>query len=185
MKGAPNGSLDVLVDGAPVGSVETNGSGSGRLDFDTKGKGKKQLLGFDPRGELVEIFEGASLLFSGVMLAQIDGVNVCPPSSEPTSLTASAGETGSGSATLEVAEDCNLRLVVDLAGLDPGDHDVLVDGVSLAMVTADGTGAASVVLAATPDGDAGELGLALDPSGGLLEVVRLADTAVVLSATLP
>lgn len=186
VKGAPAGTLDVLVDDAPVGSLDTNGSGSGRLHFDTKGNGKKKLaLSFDPRGQRVDIFQGATLLYSGVMLAQIDGLNVCPASSEPTDLVAGAGETGAGTATLDIAEDCNLRLVVDLSGLDPGDHDLLVDGVVVATVTADGTGAASAVLAATPDADAGELPLPLDPSGGLLEVVRNADAMVVLSATLP
>lgn len=186
VKGAPGGTLDVTVDGAAVGSIDTNGSGSGRLDFDSKGKGKKKvLLGFDPRGEWVEITQGAAVLYSGVMLAQIDGLNVCPASSEPTDLVASAGETSSGTATLDIAEDCNLRLAVDLAGLDPGDHDLVVGGVPIATVTADGTGAASAVLAVTPDTDAGELPLPLDPSGGMLEIVRVLDTMVVLGATLP
>ena len=186
VKGAPTGTLDVLVDGTQVGSIDTNGSGSGRLAFDSKGNGKKKLLlGFDPRGEWVEIAQGAAVLYSGVMLAQIDGLNVCPASSEPTDLVASAGETGSGTTTLDTAEDCNLRLVVDMAGLDPGDHELRVGGATLATVAADGTGAASAVLAVTPDTDAGELPLPLDPSGGLLEVVRVLDAMVVLGATLP
>jgi hypothetical protein len=183
MRHAPDGVYDVMVADVAVGSIDTNGSGGGRIDFTTKGKGKKgMLLDFDPRGELVELEQAGVLYFSGIMLAQIDGLNVCAASEETVSLGAAPGEGGSGSATLAVEEDCDLELRVEMTGLAAGDHELRVDGVLLMGFTADGADA--LVLDTDPD-DASEALLELDPSGGLLEVVRVSDSVAVLSATLP
>jgi len=183
MRGAPAGVYDVLVAGVPVGSIETNGSGGGRLDFRTQGKGKKtSVLDFDPRGQLLELEQAGALYFSGTMLAQIDGLNVCAPSEETVSLEPAAGEAGSGSATLAVEEDCSLELRAQMAGLSAGDHELRVDGAPLLGFAADGSD--SLVLDTDPDGGL-ESALGLDPSGGLLEVVRGSDAKAVLSATLP
>ncbi len=183
MRQAPQGVYGVVVAGVAVGSIDGNGSGGGRIDFTTKGKGKKgMLLDFDPRGELVELEQGGVLYFSGIMLAQIDGLNVCTPSEESVSLGAAPGEGGSGSATLAVEEDCDLELRVEMAGLTAGDHELRVDGALLVGFAADGSD--SLVLDTDPD-DVSEAVLGLDPSGGLLEVVRVFDSLAVLSATLP
>jgi hypothetical protein len=183
MRQAPAGVYDVMVADVAVGSIETNGSGGGRIDFTTKGKGKKgMLLDFDPRGELVELEQGGVLYFSGVMLAQIDGLNVCSASEETVPLEAALGEGGSGSATLAVEEDCDLELRVEMTGLTAGDHELRVDGMLLTGFVADGSD--SLVLDTDPD-DVSETTLGLDPSGGLLEVVRSSDSMAVLSATLP
>jgi hypothetical protein len=183
MRGAPGGVYDVLVAGVSVGTIETNGSGAGRIDFRSQAHGKKTLdLTFDPRGELVELEMGGVLHFSGTMLAQIEGLNVCAPSEATVSLEAAAGEAGSGSATLAVEEDCSLELRVEMAGLTAGDHELRVGGAPLLGFPADGSD--SLVLDTDPD-DGLESALGLDPSGGLLEVVRGSDSKAVLSATLP
>jgi hypothetical protein len=189
LRHAPPGAYDVLVAGNPVGSLQTNSSGGGRLDFRTKpgkgnGRGHGLALDFDPRGEWLELKQGDAVFFSGTMLAQIEGLNVCVPSESSVPFTAAAGEGGSGTATLAVEEDCDLDLRVELAGLVPGAHELRVDGVLLAALTADGIGAAMAELSSDPD-EMGEAPLAVDPSGGLLEVVRGSDDAVVMSATLP
>jgi hypothetical protein len=183
MRHAPDGVYDVVVADVVVGSIDTNGSGGGRIDFTTKGKGKKgMLLDFDPRGELVELEQGGALYFSGIMLAQIDGLNVCTASEETVPLTVAPGEGSSGSATLAVEEDCDLELRVEMTGLMAEDHEVRVDGALLMGFAADGSD--SLVLDTNPD-DVSEAVLGLDPSGGLLEVVRVSDSLAVLSATLP
>jgi hypothetical protein len=183
MQHAPAGVYDLLVADVSRGSLEVNGSGGGRIDFTTMGKGKNGIvLDFDPRGLLVELEQGGVLYFSGIMLAQIDGLNVCAASEETVSLDPAAGEGGSGSATLAVEEDCDLQLRVEMTGLAAEEHELRVDGALVTSFTADGSD--SLMLDSHPDA-AGESQLPLDPSGGLLEVVRVSDSKAVLSATLP
>jgi hypothetical protein len=183
MQHAPAGVYDLLVADVARGSLEVNGSGGGRIDFTTMGKGKNGIvLDFDPRGQLVELEQGGVLYFSGIMLAQIDGLNVCAASEETVALEAASGEGGSGSATLAVEGDCDLQLRVEMTGLGAEDHELHVAGALLSSFTADGSD--SLVLDSHPDA-AGEVALVRDPSAGLLEVVRVSDSKAVLSATLP
>lgn len=46
-------SYDIIVGGAKVGTLTTNGGGNGRATFDSVPRGRSSFLGFDPRGTTV------------------------------------------------------------------------------------------------------------------------------------
>jgi hypothetical protein len=48
-----NSTYDLIVGGAKVGTLHTNGGGNGSAAFSTVPRGKRSLLGFDPRGRTV------------------------------------------------------------------------------------------------------------------------------------
>lgn len=57
---APDSTFEVLVNGVRVGTLETQGGGYGRARFRTTPHGRHdQLLGFDPRGQIVVIRSAA------------------------------------------------------------------------------------------------------------------------------
>ncbi len=84
------GSYDIHVDSDPV-AIETlvpNPGGNAKLSLRThpgngkgngksKGHNKKGMLSIDPRRKLIEVKQGGAVVFSGPMLAQIPGLNVC------------------------------------------------------------------------------------------------------------
>ena len=174
MRGVPPGDYDIHVEGAATNPVETltpNPGGSARASFRTKpsngngqggskGHNKRGFLGFDPRRKLIEIKQGDQVYFSGPMLAQIEGLNVCSESITPLPLLLPAG---SGTATLELASDCETALVLDASGLAAGTYDLLVDGVDVADVVVAGDGIAAARFDPTPE--AGEVPLDFTVSG--------------------
>jgi hypothetical protein len=46
---------DVVVGGIKVGTLTTSGGGGGKVRFSSKPRGKDALLGFDPRGQAIEL----------------------------------------------------------------------------------------------------------------------------------
>ncbi len=155
MRGVPAGDYDVCVDGVVVETLTPNPGGSAKASFRTKpsknpGKGhsKKGTLDFDPRRAWVELKQGVDVYFAGPMLAQIEGLNVCTPSATPLVLTLPAG---SGTADLEVEDDCESALAIDVAGMTPGVYDVLVDGNDVADLTVAGDGTGAARFDPTPD----------------------------------
>lgn len=177
----------VLLDGAPLGEIETNSAGNGQLAMralhekamaalararaKSKGKGPAfQPLVEDPRYRLIEVLREGVLVFSGPMLAQIPGLNVCAPDLDEVALTGASGE---GTLRFGVGEDCGPVMEIEVTGLAAGDHDVQVNGSSVGTlsVAADGTGALT-------------LGLEL-VSGDVVEIVDPATLLVELSAVVP
>lgn len=146
LRGVPAGDYDVYVDGVLVETLTPNPGGAAKATFRThpsngnggngKGHNKRGLLDFDPRRKLVELKQGTDVYFSGPMLAQIEGLNVCTPSSTPIGNVTPAGL----SATLELDESCETVLVLSGSGFAEGTYDLSVDTVDVAdvMVAADG-----------------------------------------------
>ncbi len=212
VKHVPVGDYDVCVGGVYRETLSTNAGGVGRVDFSSnppKGQGsgngvaKKVLITFDPYGDEVEIWSASEtnpaspcdpsadpsilLLFSGPLLAQIPGINVCTPS--PVSEVDLTGASGSGHATLEIEEDCRRSFEVTVDGLaaittydvdvDPSDGTVEGEGV----IVTDGTGTGEVTFSSDPE--AGQELLDFDPSGELVQVRPTTTSTVALSGTLP
>ncbi len=202
MRRVPVGDYEIFVDGFLVAPISPNPAGNAKADFQTKpmrGQGlgnakphhKKQQLNFDPRRKqiVVQLTDGTPM-FSGPMLAQIEGLNVCSLETTDSPL---AGGTGSGVAALEVEEDCETAFDVEISGVPAGDYDLYVDGALVATFAAadDGSGTIAGFVRFDPTPDAGEDELVLDfpvGSGSLVEVFDVgADPSVatpVLSGTL-
>jgi hypothetical protein len=171
LRGVPAGDYDVWVDGVLVETLTPNPGGVAKASFRThpsngngdsgKGHNKRGLLDFDPRRKLIELMQGSAVYFSGPMLARIEGLNVCGPSSAPLTLVLAAG---SGTAALEIESDCETALAVEAGGLAADTYDLLVDGVDVADVAVAGDGFASARFDPTPD-QAGELPLDFAVSG--------------------
>jgi hypothetical protein len=193
MRGVPAGDYEIFVDGFLVAALTPNPAGNAKADFQTKPirgqgvgnakpHGKKQQLNFDPRRKqiAVELTDGTPM-FSGPMLAQIEGLNVCSPTATDSPL---AGGTGSGVAALEVEEDCETAFDVEISGVPAGDYDLYVDSALVATFAAadGGSGTVEGFVRFDPTPDAGEDELVLDfpvGSGSLVEVFAVgADPSV-------
>jgi hypothetical protein len=174
LRGVPAGDYDVWVDGVLVETLTPNPGGSAKASFRThpsngngngggngQGHNKRGLLDFDPRRKLIELMQGSEVYFSGPMLAQIEGLNSCTPSSAPLTLVLPAG---SGTAALEIESDCETALAIEASGLAAATYDLLVDGVDVADVVVAGDGVASARFDPTPD-EVGELDLDFAVSG--------------------
>jgi hypothetical protein len=183
MRRVPANDYELLVDGVLVAELTPNSAGNAKADFQTKpinGQGaghakphrKKQQLSFDPRRKeiLVQLGDGTAM-FSGPMLAQIQGLNVCSTVSSETPLE---GATGSGSAALEIEADCETAFEVAVSGVAAGSYDLYVGGALVATFEAadDGSGTVTGGVRFDPTPDAADE-LLLDfevGSGSLVEV---------------
>jgi len=201
MRRVPVDDYEILVgdDETPVATFTPNRAGNAKVDFQTKpirghGSGKvklhrkKQRLNFDPRRQeiLVRLAADQAPMFSGPMLAQIEGLNTCSPTSDESPLT---GDTGSGVATLELQENCETAFNVEIWDVLVGLYDVYVDGASVATIDAAddslgvGTGTGFVRFDPTPDAGAGEL--LLDFAVGTGSLVEVFDEGADPSVDLP
>ena len=185
MKNVPVDDYEILVDGTPIATLTPNPAGNAKADFQTrplKGKGsgkvkphrKKQQLNFDPRRKeiLVRLVADQTPVFVGPMLAQIEGLNSCSPTSTDSPLN---GGAGSGVAALELEENCETAFDVEIADVAAGSYDLYVDGALVASFAAadDGLGTVRGFVRFDPTPDAGEDELPLDfavGSGSLVEV---------------
>jgi hypothetical protein len=139
------------------------GHGSGKI----KPHRKKQQLNFDPRRKeiLIRLLADETPMFAGLMLAQIDGLNACSPTSTDSPLT---GDTGFGVAAIELKEDCETAFNVEIADVAAGSYDLYVDDALVASfdATDDGLGTVTGSVRFDPTPDAGEDELPLDFSVG-------------------
>ncbi len=201
----PNAAFELTVDSVLFGTIGTNSGGKGRLDFRSNGGGKgksngakktkKQVLPSDPRGLDIKIRESLSgtFYFSGPMLAQIQGINVCTPSAPPAhSLTVLAGP-GTATSAEATQDDCNVSLTVALTGVLADDYDLTITDSSanvlatatISAVDMAGTVTGQVVFDTNPDTAAGEQLLDFDPSGQTLQIERTSDATVIVDEVLP
>jgi hypothetical protein len=115
-------------------------------------------------------------MFSGPMLAQIEGLNTCSSISNESPLV---GDTGSGTATLELQENCETAFIVEIRNVPEESYDLYMDGVYGAEPAAiintedDGLGVGTrtgfVRFDPTPDGDELPLDFTVG-TGSLVEV---------------
>jgi len=194
MRRVPAEDYEVLVDGVLAATLTPNPAGNAKADFQTKpnrgnGSGKvkphhkKQRLDFDPRRKeiLVQLTDGTRM-FYGPMIAQIEGLNRCSPSSADTPLTATG--TGNGVAALEIEPNCETAFDVEIADVPAGSYDLYVDDVFVATFDAadDGSGTVTGFVRFDPTPDAGEDELPLDfavGSGSRIDVLNAGDDLAV------
>ncbi len=173
-RGVPKGDYEILIGGMEVATFTPNPSGSAKVDFRThlsngNGSGKvkphrkKQALDFDPRRKqiLIQLTDGTPM-FSGPLIAQIDGLNVCTPSVTDTPLP---GVVGSGVAGLESEASCETVFDVEIEGVVAGEYDLYADDLLVATIDAsmdDGLGTISGSVRFDPTPDAGEDEMLLD-----------------------
>jgi hypothetical protein len=104
-------SYDLLVDGVRVGAIVTSGGGAGRARFRSRPRGKDELLGFDPRGALVSVRNGAGEDVLAIMLAarpSDDGDVVCciPDDRGPECEDRTPAECEAAGGTVSTATSC-------------------------------------------------------------------------------
>jgi hypothetical protein len=130
------------------GHFESNNAGS---HGDSRGKGNaggsvsRFDLDFDPRGELVEVLNGdGEVVFSGVMEAQIPGVNI--GIENETILTPGVADPdAAGTINFAVDLDAETTLTVDVSSLSAGNYEVVIDGTQRGTLTVDAMGAGTIV----------------------------------------
>jgi hypothetical protein len=136
------------------------------------GNSKKLELNFDPRGLIVDLVKDDAILFSGEMLAQIEGINDVQVGETTTVLApTSADADATGTATVTLGADEDLTFTVAVGALAPGDYEVVVEGVVRGTITVTGTDPATTgEIIFSSDPEAGELLLDFDPLGKTLEI---------------
>ena len=137
------------------------------------GNSKKLELDFDPRGLIVDVVQNDVILYSGEMLAQIEGINGVQVGEAVTTLTTAVGgdADATGTATVTLAPDRDLTLTIVVNALPAGDYEVLVGGVVRGTVTVTGVepdSTGEIIFSSEPE--AGELLLDFDPLGETVEI---------------
>jgi hypothetical protein len=163
----------------------------GKKPMNKPGRVKGMALDFDPRTATIEIRQGEDVYFSGSMLAQIPGLNVCEPESSMVDLAlVGSPEQVFGVAAFEVAEDCSRTFEVgigDDAGvtLTPGLYDLSVgsDLVGEIEAQAGEGGAVEGGIAFFSEPEEEQLALTFDPRGQTVGVEQ--ETVGILTGDLP
>jgi len=174
------GSYDVVVDGIVRGQIDvafdpTSGENEGEIEFDTDpDEAHEVLLDFTPDGAMIEIVQGASLVFSGTVGT---GGGATPPGScsdvevRTPLAPASAAPSASGDARFRERSNCRRDFRVEAEDVPVGDYDLLVDGVMRGVVAVrDMGGAIQGELEFRDPVQAGKQLLDFDPRGLLVEL---------------
>ncbi|MFN8642448.1 MAG: hypothetical protein U0802_12655 [Candidatus Binatia bacterium] len=167
-----DGAYDLYVAGVLRGTVAVTAQ-RGVLEFDSQDGPPKLPLDFDPRGAQLDVVQGATTFFSGVMSAQAQGVNRCTPTeSEEAVASTGADPDGSASARLRLRDDCERTFSVEIEDVPVGSYDLFVGGVLRGTIAVIDTGTAvkGELELSSDDDDAGELLLDFDPAGATVEV---------------
>lgn len=188
----PVGAYELRVGGQVRGSIAVRavaGGSNGELEFRSPVEPGKSLLDFDPRGQAIEIAQGATVYFRST---QSNGTATPPPA------PSGAPPTGNARYAVRVESsndgpqlEAELEQRADRVDFQVELEDVPVGTYTLRIA---GTARGTVSVVAMPGGTRGEiefrapvepgkLPLDFDPRGALIEV--LSGTTVVLSATLP
>jgi hypothetical protein len=159
----------------------------GEIEFDTDADDADELpLGFDPRGQSVEVLSGAQVVFSlgvfepGAISAPIP----CSPVDveiEQGLFPGAAQPAASGHTRLRLRDDCRADLSVEFEDVTAGSYDVVVGGVVRASVQAVFVPALGQVRGAIDFGEdePGSPPLDFDPREQAIEIVQ--DGVAVLS----
>ncbi len=166
------GDYDLYVGGVLRATIAV-GAAEGEVEFDSAASPPKLPLDFDPRGAVIDVQQGATTVFSGVMAAQAPGVNACTGSeSEETVTSTGVDPDGSAQARLRTKDDCERDFQVEIEDVPTGAYDVYVGGVLRGVLTVVDTGfgiEGELEFDTDPD-DPGELLLDFDPTGAAVEV---------------
>ncbi|GAB4549986.1 MAG: hypothetical protein Tsb0013_11560 [Phycisphaerales bacterium] len=167
-----DGTYTVMVDGQPVATVETR-RGRFKERFDTKPRGNKRLLTFDPSGATIELMRGDTLAFTTELMGEGLGDGVDPLGELVAPLTNTGVDLdGSGEAEYRVRPD-EAEFEVEIEDVPVGTYDLLLDGLKVGEIevvdTPDGT--EGEIEFSTDTDDLDELPLDFDPIGRTIQVV--------------
>jgi len=183
LHGITSGTYTVYVDGQPQTEFT---QGHGRSTMVTYSANKRSVvkkpahgkvndrrpeLDFDPRGVVVDIVKDGAIVYSGVMLAQVQGINKADPATAETTLTSTGVDAdATATATLAVDDHATRTFSVEVQGLPVGDYSLLIGGTARGTlsVTDAITGAAQIEFSTEPE--TGEFLLDFDPSGQSIEI---------------
>jgi hypothetical protein len=174
----PVGDYDLVVGGVDRGTITVVDTGlkiEGELEFDTDPDDPGEvLLTFDPRGQTLEVVQGATVYFSNVFDGTpTGGSSACTPTeTELPLLNAGPDPDAKGKARFRVRDDCDLDFRVEIEDLPLGDYDLRVGGVSRGTITVVDTGLEieGELEFDTDPNEPGEVLLTFDPRGALVEV---------------
>src|SRR5262245_8223503 len=134
-----NTTYDVIVNGAVVDQLRTNGDGTGKVAYRSKAKGHKTgaSLPYELRGASVKIARGGTVVLTADVPQTGDESHVLIVI-EQRLTNMGVVPTASASAEFE-SRDGHMRFKVGARGLPPGTYDVIVGGVDVGdlVVTAD------------------------------------------------
>lgn len=174
----PAGAYDLYVGGVLRAAI-TVSAGEGEVEFDSLASPPKLPLDFDPRGAVLDVQQGATTFFSGVMAAQAPGVNTCAPAeSEEAIASTGVDPDGSAKARLRTKDDCERDFQVEAEDVPVGDYEVWVGGVQRGVLTVVDTGLkveGELEFDTDPD-DPGEVLFDFDPTGATIEIRQGATT---------
>jgi hypothetical protein len=183
----PVGNYDVYVDGAFKGVltvVNLGGDVEGELEFGTGDDLDELPLDFDPSGALIEVKQGATVVFSRTFEGAASGPTTCDVLEiNPDLVNTGAAPAGSGDARYRVDADCEADFSVEVEDLPLGDYDVYVAGVLPGEITVIDTGdkVEGGIEFDTDPSEPGKVILLFDPRGKLIEVKQGATTFFTLS----
>jgi len=178
---APNLEHILLGDGVEVARFTTNAAGNAEVRVDLFRTGGGTTPTFDPRGKFVTVNDGTNDVLAAWVYADPADDPARPRIKETTALAQDAASRGAVDARYDVLPSGGARLAIALRGVAAGDYDVLVDGVSVATVTPNPSGFASVDLRVGPGrGNANGKSrphkhrgaLSGNPRGELIEIVQ-------------
>ena len=194
VRGLDPGSYNVYVDDMLIGSFDTSSNGSARIDYEfrpprgngqagtSSSHGRKKKLNFDPRHKVIEIRQGDDVHLEITMLADL-----CESSEIETDLDpVDAPDGAEAQAEFEIEGNCEREFEVEVVDLDADDYDLAVAGdiVGSIHVEDDGEGGTFGEIEFSSNPEAGELLLAFDPIGALIEILD-ADQNVLFEGRLP
>jgi len=152
---APNLEHILLGDGVEVARFTTNASGDAEVRVDLFKTGGGTTPTFDPRGKFVSVNDGVNDVLAAWVYADPADDPRLTRIKETTGLAREAATQGAVDARYDALPSGGARLAIALRGVAAGDYDVIVDGVSVATVTANPSGFAFVDLRVGPGGGNG------------------------------
>jgi hypothetical protein len=152
---APNLEHILLGDGVVVARFTTNASGDAEVRVDLFKTGGGTTPTFDPRGKLVTVNDGTIDVLAAWVYADPKDDPARPRIKETTGLAREAATQGAVDARYDALPSGGARLAIALRGVAAGDYDVMVDGTTVATVTPNPSGFASVDLRGGPGGGNG------------------------------
>lgn len=165
----------LYVDGVWRGAFAVRGSVAS-IDFNSNPRSAStRLLDFDPRGRTLDIVQANQLMFSGVMAAKADEVNVATHAwlygGIPTTGFVSDG---SARVKLLVESDARRKFMLWLMDVPEGEYEWVVNGVHVANIRAEATeeGVIGTLEFSSRNDDSDELPLTFDPATAVFTIQR-------------
>jgi hypothetical protein len=153
---APNLEHILLGDGIEVARFTTNSAGNAEVRVDLFRTGGGTTPTFDPRGKFVSVSDGTNDVLAAWVYADPMDDPARPRIKETTELAREAATQGAVDARYDALPSGGARLAIALRGVATGDYDVMVDDVTVATVTPNPSGFASVDLRVGPGGGNGK-----------------------------